>query len=63
MTAAISVVLFQIVELARREFQSGKTTDIEFRKANLRGLLQFYQENETELAEAVYADLRRVRPQ
>ncbi|XP_043188546.1 aldehyde dehydrogenase family 3 member B1-like [Amphibalanus amphitrite] len=50
----------QVVEIARREFQSGKTTDIKFRKANLRGLLHFYQENETELADAVYADLGRI---
>ena len=52
---------FQVVELARQEFQSGKTTDIEFRKTNLRQLLRFYQENEAELAQAVYADLRKVR--
>lgn len=49
-----------MVQEAREQFNSGKTRDVAFRKQNLRGLLRFYEENEAELTQVLYEDLKKV---
>ncbi|XP_037091470.1 aldehyde dehydrogenase family 3 member B1-like [Pollicipes pollicipes] len=49
----------EIVRLARREFISGKTRDVSFRRKTLLGLLRFYEENSEQLAEVVYKDIKK----
>lgn len=49
----------EVVQKARNAFASGKTRDINFRIKQLESLLRLYEENEAELLDAVYKDLRK----
>ena len=51
--------ILQVVQKARNAFASGKTRDINFRIKQLESLLRLYDENEAELLDAVYKDLRK----
>jgi len=41
-------------------FRSGRTRDVEFRKEQLRKLLNLFDENEDELIQALQKDLHKV---
>uniref|UniRef100_A0A1B0BE64 Aldehyde dehydrogenase n=1 Tax=Glossina palpalis gambiensis TaxID=67801 RepID=A0A1B0BE64_9MUSC len=49
----------QLLHRCRTAFASGKTRDVSFRKRQLKNLLRMYEENETEMINALDADLRR----
>lgn len=53
------MVSLQVVQKARNAFSSGKTRDLNFRIKQLENLLRLYDENEAELLNAVYKDLRK----
>ncbi|XP_037887308.1 aldehyde dehydrogenase, dimeric NADP-preferring isoform X4 [Glossina fuscipes] len=48
-----------LLHRCRTAFASGKTRDVSFRKRQLKNLLRMYEENETEMINALDADLRR----
>ncbi|RCH85073.1 Aldehyde dehydrogenase [Rhizopus stolonifer] len=48
-----------LVQSLRTTFNSGLTKDLEFRKEQLRNLKRFFQENEKEILDAIYKDLRK----
>lgn len=50
----------QVVQRARDAFEAGRTRSIDFREQQLRQLLQMYEENTTEMVEALAKDLRKV---
>jgi acyl-CoA reductase-like NAD-dependent aldehyde dehydrogenase len=48
------------VQRARDAFESGRTRSIDFREKQLKQLLRMYEENTTEMIEALAKDLRKV---
>jgi len=51
---------FQVVQTARDAFETGRTRSIDFREKQLKQLLLMYEENTTEMIEALAKDLRKV---
>jgi aldehyde dehydrogenase (NAD+) len=51
--------ILNLLELQRRFFASGKTLDIDFRKAQLQRLLEAVQAHEEQLIKAMHADFRK----
>lgn len=49
----------EILATARNSFNNGKTKSREFREKQLRALLRLYDENETEIIEALADDLKK----
>jgi acyl-CoA reductase-like NAD-dependent aldehyde dehydrogenase len=50
----------QVVQRARDAFEAGRTRSIDFREQQLQQLLRMYEENTTEMVEALAKDLRKV---
>jgi acyl-CoA reductase-like NAD-dependent aldehyde dehydrogenase len=50
----------QVVQRARDAFESGHTRSIDFREQQLKQLLRMYEENTSEMLEALAKDLRKV---
>jgi aldehyde dehydrogenase (NAD+) len=48
------------VQTARDAFETGRTRSIDFREKQLKQLLRMYEENTTEMIEALAKDLRKV---
>jgi acyl-CoA reductase-like NAD-dependent aldehyde dehydrogenase len=48
------------VQAARDAFETGRTRSIDFREKQLKQLLLMYEENVTEMIEALAKDLRKV---
>lgn len=48
------------MQRARDAFESGRTRSIDFREKQLKQLLRMYEENTTEMIEALAKDLRKV---
>lgn len=48
------------MQRARDAFEAGRTRAIDFRERQLKQLLQMYEENTTEMIEALAKDLRKV---
>jgi acyl-CoA reductase-like NAD-dependent aldehyde dehydrogenase len=48
------------VQRARDAFETGRTRSIDFREVQLKQLLKMYEENTTEMIEALAKDLRKV---
>jgi acyl-CoA reductase-like NAD-dependent aldehyde dehydrogenase len=48
------------VQTARDAFETGRTKSIDFREKQLKQLLLMYEENTTEMIEALAKDLRKV---
>lgn len=55
--------LLQVMQKARTAFASGKTRDVNFRIRQLESLLRMYEENEADLVNALYKDLRKPKPE
>lgn len=51
------------MQKARAAFASGKTRDVSFRVRQLENLLRMYEENEADLMNALYKDLRKPKPE
>lgn len=49
----------EVLNKVRNAYSSGKTRNVDFRVRQLRSLLRMYEENEVELTEALYKDLRK----
>ena len=61
---ATSKARTDIIEMRRRlraSFESGRTTDLEWRRSQLEGLIRFLEENEKELVDAMVVDLGKPR--
>uniref|UniRef100_A0A0P6DZQ0 Aldehyde dehydrogenase n=1 Tax=Daphnia magna TaxID=35525 RepID=A0A0P6DZQ0_9CRUS len=52
-----------VMQKARAAFASGKTRDVSFRVRQLENLLRMYEENEADLMNALYKDLRKPKPE
>lgn len=51
------------MQKARAAFALGKTRDVSFRVRQLESLLRMYEENEADLMNALYKDLRKPKPE
>ncbi|EFX71031.1 hypothetical protein DAPPUDRAFT_60686 [Daphnia pulex] len=51
------------MQKARTAFATGKTRDVNFRIRQLESLLRMYEENEADLMNALYKDLRKPKPE
>ncbi|XP_037043027.1 aldehyde dehydrogenase family 3 member B1 isoform X5 [Bradysia coprophila] len=49
----------EIVQTARAAFATGKTRNVEFRERQLKQLMRMYEENTTEMCDALASDLRK----
>ncbi|XP_044758182.1 aldehyde dehydrogenase, dimeric NADP-preferring-like [Coccinella septempunctata] len=49
----------EVVATLRKNFYSNKTKSLKFRKTQLKNLIKFFEDNEDELCEALYKDLRK----
>ncbi|XP_045477791.1 aldehyde dehydrogenase, dimeric NADP-preferring-like [Harmonia axyridis] len=49
----------EVVATLRKNFYANKTRSLKFRKAQLKGMIKFFEDNQDELCEALYKDLRK----
>lgn len=49
----------EVVATLRKNFYANKTRSLKFRKTQLKNLIRFFEDNQEELCEALYKDLRK----
>jgi len=58
---SFNALIFQVINVARKAFNSGKTQSLSFRLAQLKQMLKMMDENKERIVEALNRDMRKTR--